>query len=286
MGAEIVAIDRSGTPGRRIQNPNPLVLRIGHFAGVQNPVILSFSTWSRNVTAVDAAGKVLWTYPQGNSSGIDDVWAADLNGDGSDEVIVGFNGGTGLHVLDSNGQLQWKSTAIGNVWHVNSGDFRGDGAVQVVATSASGRLHFFDAKGAMWGEAQPGFYTNLVRAGRIRPTDAAATVFAIGSDSQTATTSVAALSADGARKWSLTLPPSRSPGVMDAIVASVRPWMAISNQAGQVFVVDTQKGTIIATIEGPNPIMQAAWFEDTKGSAPLLVVSTQAGLNAYRVEEK
>ena len=65
--------------------------------------LLNFSVWRDELKVYDLSGKQLWSYAR--ASGIDDVWAGDLDGDGSDEVIVGFNGDTGLHVLDNKGQL-------------------------------------------------------------------------------------------------------------------------------------------------------------------------------------
>ena len=52
--------------------------------------------------------------------GIDDVWAADLDGDGIDEVIVGYNGGAACMFFAADGKRLWKRTDLANVWHVNS----------------------------------------------------------------------------------------------------------------------------------------------------------------------
>ena len=86
-------------------------------------------------------GTKLWEETGGQ--GVDDVWAADLDGDGIDEVIVGYNGSTGLHVFSADGKRLWKRTDMGNVWHVTAGDLDGDGKPEVVTTSARGKVHVF-----------------------------------------------------------------------------------------------------------------------------------------------
>ena len=121
-------------------------LRLARFTK-GDPAFLAFGVWSQNVTAYGSDGRLIWSYPGAKGTAIDDVWAADLNGDDLDEVIVGFNGGTGMHVLDGNGRLLWKSTDIGNVWHVSAGDVEGKGRSQVVTTSATGRVHVFGVDG-------------------------------------------------------------------------------------------------------------------------------------------
>ena len=112
-----------------------------------------------------APGKPLWSYLGGG--GVDDVWAADLNGDGLDEVIIGYNGGTGVHVLDHSGKLLWKNTAVANVWHVDAGNFAGDGRPAVVTTSAAGKVHLLQADGrhcGTWSQVFTEYGANLATA--------------------------------------------------------------------------------------------------------------------------
>jgi hypothetical protein len=49
--------------------------------------------------------------------------------------------------VDGKGQLRWKSTDIGNVWHVSIGDVLGQRGPQVVTTSAYGKIHIFSGDG-------------------------------------------------------------------------------------------------------------------------------------------
>jgi hypothetical protein len=223
----IAEIDSSGKVVRKLAIPGSPILRLARVAG--RPVLLTFGTWFIDVRAYDVTGKLLWNYPSTKSTGIDDVWAADLDGDQSDEVIVGFNGGTGLHVLNSAGALQWDSnrgdraTDIGNVWHVSAGDLRGQSAPEIVATSALGRVHIFSADGTRRRDLNPGFYAMMVRVS----TEGRAPQILVGGGSR-----VTGLSPDGMPLWTLRLESASSTGVYSAYPASGRPWLAVGLRGG------------------------------------------------------
>jgi hypothetical protein len=228
----IAEIDSSGQIVRELAIPGSPILRLARVAGHEGPVFLAFGTWSRDVRAYDVTGKLLWNYPSATSTGIDDVWPADLDGDQSDEVIVGFNGGTGLHVVNSGGALQWDSNSggraagIGNVWHVSAGDLRGQGAPEIVATSAAGRVHIFSADGKQRRDLNPGFYANMVRVW----TEGRATQILVGGGSVTSP-QMAGLLPDGTLLWTLRLD-SASTALYSAYPASGRPWLAVGLRGG------------------------------------------------------
>src|SRR5205085_2269930 len=136
--------------------------------------------------------------------GLDDVWPADLDGDGIDEVIVGFNGGTGMHVLNASGKLLWQSTGLGNIWHVSAGDVMGDGKPRVVTTSATGRVHIFSTDGNEHRDLDAGFYADMVRVGKLSAQDSRATIVVAGTvnNGPANRLAVAAFFGDGAKKWS------------------------------------------------------------------------------------
>ena len=173
------------------------IVRVARFADDQL-AFLSFGTWSANVQAFDSKGQRLWAYPPPDNAGqgIDDVWPIDLDGDRSDEVIVGFNGNTGLHVLDSKGNVIWKvTTGIGNVWHVSGGNVFGGGKPAVVSTSAKGDVHIFTENGTKRTDVNAGVYANMVRVGKVLDTDKADTIIA-GASGTTNATLVALSSGD------------------------------------------------------------------------------------------
>jgi hypothetical protein len=273
-------IDGSG----KIQREVPFgasTWRLAHFSGMPGVVFLFGGL---QLTARDASGKTLWSYPEaGTLSGRDDVWPVDLDGDGSDEVVVGYNGGTGLHVLSSQGKLIWKSTTIGNVWHVSAGDVRGNGKTQVVSTSALGKVHIFSDDGTGRVDLDPGVYANMVRVGKISEKDTAATIFAGGTANDNMSALLTAMSADGVKKWTLTLKAPGRPSFYSAYLAPGKPWMVLSMSTGVVFVVDVERGSVIATLDGLGPTPEAVWLAGKGGADPILVVSTKTSLSAYRV---
>jgi len=244
-------------------------------ARVPHPILLIFTLWlTPGVDAYDISGRRLWSYPGG---GIDDVWAGDLDDDGSDEVVVGYSAADGVHVLNGSGQLRWKSTAIGNVWHVAVGDVLERGRPQVVTTSASGKVHIFNGDGERRADAAaPRVYANMVRAHRLSGDDATATILVAGNDLSSRVSTVMALAGDGASKWRLELP-SR---VTTANVAASRPWLALGTQDGQVFIVDAIRGEILGRV-AEQGLPEVAWI----GNPPLLLVATGRSLNGFRVTQ-
>lgn len=259
------------------------VLRLASWPGEGDRALLTFSTWGSALSAYDMVGKHLWSYP----SGIDDVWAFDLNGDKSDEVIVGYNGGTGLHVLDSKGQLLWKSAAIGNVWHVCGGDVWGEGTPQVVTTSAAGKVHVFGSDGKQRKDIDAGCYANMVRVGKLSEKDKAAMILVAGSSlvagANQKTVILAAFSGDGSKKWSLELPAGATPHVDSASFAPGKSWFAVGMRGGQVHVVDVEKGEIIASVNDHGMTPEVGWATSKDAEAPLLLVATGSKLSAFRV---
>ena len=204
-----------------------------------------------------------------------------MNGDGLDEVIVGYNGATGLHVLDNQGNALWKYMNIGNVWHVCVGDINGDKLPEVVTTSAQGRVHVFDGKGKRIKSIDAGCYANMIRLARLSKEDqaAAALVGGSGDDGEV----LVALTFDGERKWSVKLPSGPIDHIDSAHVASSSPWVAVGMRGGLVHVVDVTNGEIIAHVGGQGERPEVGWLETSGGEAPLLLVATGRELNAFRL---
>ncbi|HEY1304773.1 MAG TPA: hypothetical protein VGF24_14520 [Vicinamibacterales bacterium] len=247
--------------------------RTVRLARVPHPILMIFTQWiTPGVDAYDISGRRLWSYPGG---GIDDVWAGDLDDDGSDEVVVGYNGGGGVHVVSGDGQLRWKSTAIGNVWHVAVGDVLGRGRPQVVTTSALGRVHIFNGDGDGRVDAvAPGVYASMVRVQKVSGGDDSATILVSGTDYLRMVSTVIALTGDGASRWRLELP-----GIVStANIASSRPWLALGTQDGKVYVVDAVGGKTLGQVSGQGR-PEVGWI----GDPPLLLVATGGSLNAFRV---
>jgi len=280
--AAMFEIDSSGRTVRETPSRPGARLRSARFASGR--ALLSFGVWSLQLNVYDEKGALLWAYPPATqSSGIDDVAAVDLDGDGTDEVVIGFNGSTGVHVLNSKGAVVWTSTAIANVWHVAGGDLRGNGKPQVVTTSALGQIHIFTDDGATRRNIAPGFYANVVRVGKLSERDTTATILAAGRASAGGNTlTLAAFAADGTKKWDAHVASSDEPYVTSATLSTTRPWLAVGLKSGQVVVLDATNGSVVASADGQGSA-ELAWLQEKNGGAPLLIVSSPTGVRAFRV---
>lgn len=287
QGGKCVELDLAGKQQREIKlaENKGSILRIATLPGAVEKALLTFSVWGEELRAFDLSGKHLWSYPR--ETGIDDIWARDLNGDGSDEVIIGYNGGTGLHVLNDMGKRLWKSTANGNVWHVCAGDVLGEGKPQVVTTSAAGTVHLFDGKGKQSKDLDAGCYASMVRIGKLSEKDKAAMIFvagpALGGAGNQKTVILTSMSGQGEKIWSLELPAGIPLHIDSAQLAVGKPWLAVGMRGGQVHVVDLEKGQIIASVNDQGMTPEVGWASGKDLGVPLLLVATGRKLNAFRI---
>src|SRR6266404_2617670 len=93
---------------------------------------------------MDATGKEIWHYSA--TFGVNGAHWGDLDGDGTDEIIVGMNGFGGLQALAADGKRLWRASA-GNVWGQAVVPATKDRAALVFATEASGSVRIFDGQG-------------------------------------------------------------------------------------------------------------------------------------------
>jgi hypothetical protein len=132
-------------------------------------------------------------------------------------------------------------------------------------------------------DLDPGVFANMIRVGKISDKDTAATIFAGGTTSDNMSAILTAMSADGVKKWTVTLKSPGRPSFSSADLAPAKLWMVLTMQTGVVFVVDVERGAVIATLDGLGPTPEAAWLAGKGGADPILVVSAKTGLSAYRV---
>jgi hypothetical protein len=95
-------------------------------------------SWAVNVILFDKSGQEVWNYP-GELSGVDDSTVAEVGPDGKSTVVVGFNGGGGLILINSQGKKIWQKPES-NVWHVETLDIKGDGHREMLHSNARGEL--------------------------------------------------------------------------------------------------------------------------------------------------
>jgi peroxiredoxin len=272
-GPKLVVLDRRGRQRREISlDGNPDRLRLGNLLAHEQPQIVLFRQNEPGVTAVDAAGKVLWRHDSGH--GVNDIQLADLNGNGVDEVIIGSGGQPGLEVLDSAGQVLW--TLPDPVWEFAVGDLDGGGQPKIV-TGRMG-LRVLDARGKFlrnikWMPAVE--MIRLLAAGQQHPE----LILTAGLAGKKFTPVLAAISLDGQQKWAVDLP-----GVLasSAAVAPNREWVALGlmEPDAMVVVVDLATGQIVSRI--PDQGTRVAVMTSTEGD-PILLVASVTGLDAFSV---
>ena len=277
MRGNCIEVDETGHIHRDLTfKGQATVLRTANLIGDAQPEFLTFSAWGASVNAYDGGGNALWTYTEGQ--GVDDVWSHDLDGDGLDEVIVGYNGMTGLHVLDNQGRPLWKNTSLANVWHVCAGDVSGNGMSEVVTTSARGQLHVFDAQGGKLKDVQVSCYANMVRVAALA---AGGHAIVVGGSNEKEETLVR-IDLAGKESWSTNLGKAQANHIQSAHAAVSRPWLAVGLRGGIVQIVDVTDGAIIATLTGQGTIPEVAWLPQ-EGESPLLLVATGRALSAFNV---
>jgi hypothetical protein len=122
--------------------------------------LLGYSNWGKEVTVVDHSGKKIWSVSA--ADGVDGAHWGDLNGDGSDAMIVGMNGGGGLQAWSPDGIQLW-SADLGNVWNQAIVSATKDQPARVFATEAGGSVRVFDAKGNPQATLKPsgGYYAQM-----------------------------------------------------------------------------------------------------------------------------
>ena len=103
-------------------------------------------SWAEDVILFDKQGQERWSYAGGFLNGIDDSVGGVWGDRGSLQVVIGFNGGGGIILVDNEGKKIWQK-ADANVWHVEILDVHGDGQKEILHSNAGGQLLVRDASG-------------------------------------------------------------------------------------------------------------------------------------------
>ncbi|MFO1094530.1 MAG: DUF2092 domain-containing protein [Planctomycetaceae bacterium] len=278
-----VRFDEHGEAKKAFNTPQRAnALRPARLRPGSDTQLLGFSSPAgESVVAMDADGKKMWQETSGD--GVDDVWAADLDNDGQDEVIVGYNGSTGLHVFAADGAKRWESTTIGNVWHVSAGDVVGDAAVEVVTTSAAGQVHLFDGDGKHLSDLRTPMYANMVRVGKFAADRPHASIIVAGAGDKVE--QVAALDGEGTVLWTCDMPDSANHCDSMSIAPSGA-WAAVGLRGGNVMVLETTGGKVVAQVAGLGERPDVAWRAADGEPSPLLLVASGKHLKAFRFTTK
>src|SRR5437879_5169526 len=113
-----------------------------------------------NVMLIDKSGQEGLNLPWwGMKGGVDDSTVAEVGPDGKSTVVVGFNGGGGLVLVNSKGKKIWEKPES-NVWHVETLDIKRDGHREILNTNAGGQLLVRNATGEVIAQYLPGYYVS------------------------------------------------------------------------------------------------------------------------------
>ena len=97
-------------------------------------------SWAVDAILFDEQGHERWSYPGGVLKGsVDDSVGGSLDGKGNLQVVIGFNGGGGIALVDNEGKKIWQK-ADANVWHVETLDIDGNGKQEILHSNARGQL--------------------------------------------------------------------------------------------------------------------------------------------------
>jgi cytochrome c biogenesis protein CcmG/thiol:disulfide interchange protein DsbE len=134
-GSTLTKVSMPGGTGRLIE--------VGHHKAA-GPRVVAYRNWGHQVEVYDKNGKEIWDYRA--LMGANGAHWGDLDGDGTDELIVGMNGAGGLHAVSAEGKLLWK-VSLGNVWNQAVISATAHRPARVLATEAGGSVRLYDAGG-------------------------------------------------------------------------------------------------------------------------------------------
>lgn len=251
-------------------------LRIARFGDAEARNIVTFRQWGVAPVVFGADGAIRFRVP--DLTGVNDVIAADITGDGVDELLVGYNGNGGLRLFDHQGNQLWRTRGIGNVWTVTAADINGDGIRRPVSTSAGGTVHIFDESGNQTNLLRPPLYAQFVHA---IPTGANDDLLLLGSAPDATLRPMAArIATDGEVRWTTRLELNEQ-HIRKSSVSPCGSLAAAVTADGHLFVFDLAAGETVATIQ----TVFGAEFDwlARDGASPLLVIASERGLQAFEV---
>ena len=119
----------------------------------KSAVFVTDGGWPHEVPVIGSDGSPLWKL--GEFPGIDSVAWVDLDGAGSKTLIIGLNGGGGLHTFFDGGKKRWSIAPEGNIWTVAGIDAIG-GRPGLVIFCNGEKVSAVDAKGGDVGTISTG----------------------------------------------------------------------------------------------------------------------------------
>lgn len=155
-------IDDAGQSIGTIDLPNkPIAIEFGRIAS-SKPVVLSYPEMGQKVTVTGADGKEAWHYT--TTYAISGAHWADLDGDGIDEMTIGMVGFSGLHAVDENGKVMWKTRGLGGPGGHAAISGRSGAQPAAFLIELTGTIRAFSATGDKLESIRPGgvFYDHVL----------------------------------------------------------------------------------------------------------------------------
>lgn len=257
------------------------VLKFG-FHREKGPRLLGYTNRGNTVSVVDGTGTELWTYSA--MTGVDGAHWGDLDGDGSDEMILGMNGFGGLHAVSPDGDSLWKVRSLGNVWcQAIIPSMNGEPAT-VLATEAGGSIRVYDAEGKPLKTLRPGSsYFAPMTASPLDPTGLSQ-ILAVGESMTQGGSRVHDMDLQGRVAWTAAVP--RDHGAWrgqffacgDADGDGIKDWV-FRTQSRQLTIA-SHDGVRLGTVSETSQINGFRVLPDHEGR-PILAIITAGALTAF-----
>ena len=242
-----------------------------------------------SILASNAEGKPSWRFPENGdmTNEVNDLCAADLNGDKKTKVIVGLTK-DGLQVLDEHGHLVWKNSDISIVGNIEAANLDSDGSSELLCSSLQGDVLVIDRDGTLVRKIDPGFASRMVRFwAPIGNTVGQPWILSAGTsdgsekEGKGQQTKLAAMDIAGNRQWIIDL----SDRVIDSAISMSRPWLSVALADGSVRVIDVSSGEDIAHFDSHTVTnsTHVAWFP-IKDADPLLVIGISGRTTAFKID--
>jgi len=230
---------------------------------------------------LDERFQVQLRHPARQAVAIGDVQLVDVEGDGTLELVVGYLGVNGVHLVALDGNRKWRNPSVENVSRLAVIGRPGGSAAgrQILAATYSGRVTPIDVHGADAAKWQPD-------AGAIHQVLAADGLLCAVAATPDGGFVAAGIKPDGTSLWELPLPIGRSTQPVEPIawgqLSGDRPhWIVASADASIHFIA--QDGKIIDQFSYGAQLGGIAVLRDADGR-DLLIVASENGIEALRFE--
>jgi thiol-disulfide isomerase/thioredoxin len=247
--------------------------------------LLGLSQWGDAVHVTDSTGKEAWKYH--SMLGIDGAHWGDIDGDGSDEMIAGMNGFSGLHAVSPDGKSLWAVRSIGNVWSQAVVSATATSPGRVFATEAGGQVYIYDKAGNKIRSIRPkGHYFATMTAAAIDKTGRIQ-ILAIGDELGSERAKVLAFDERGFVAWASTFHPGANVMRSQAFASGdlngdgTREWLLRDADEGLIAV--SADGVRMGSIQPAGGIDCFGIVEREGGPATVVTLASEE-LTAFHVQ--